>query len=72
LISEHKHDPKQLWYYAGCTNEAAFRATKSQIKQKLLTAAPSSPEIQSLLKCFNVERGCPEKPMPNVKSDGKK
>lgn len=72
LISEHKHDPKQLWYYAGCANEAAFRATKSQIKQKLLTAAPSSPEIQSLLKCFNVERGCPEKPMPNVKSDGKK
>ena len=72
LISEHKHDPKQLWYYAGCSNEAAFRATKSQIKQKLLTAAPSSPEIQSLLKCFNLERGCPEKPMPNVKSDGKK
>ena len=71
FIKENKHNPRLLWFYSGSTGEAAFRATKSQIKQKLQKAASSSQEIQSLLKCFNLERGCPEKPMPNVESGGK-
>ena len=67
LINENRHDSKSLWFYVGSTGEAAFRATKSQIKRKLQKAASSSPEIQSLLKCFNLERGRPEKPMPDAK-----
>ena len=71
FIKENKHNPRLLWFYSGSTGEAAFRATKSQSKQNHKKAASSSQEIQSLLTCFNLERGCPEKPMPNVESGGK-
>ena len=69
LICEHKHDPKKLWYYAGCANEAAFRATKSQIKRKL-EAAPSSPEIKNLLIHFSQDRGPAPRQLPDVKDEG--
>ena len=71
LISEKKHNPKQLWLYAGCASEAAFQSTKSQIKRKLKKAAPSSSIIQSLLKCFNLEHGPTSKPIPKLKNEGK-
>ena len=71
LIRESKHDPKQLWFYAGCVNEAAFQSTKSQIKRKLMEAASSSPVIQSLLKHFPQERTSVSKTKPKLKNDGK-
>ncbi len=73
LIRESKHDPKQLWFYAGCANEAAFQSSKSQIKRKLQEAASSSPMIQSLLKHFPLERTfVPKpKPKPKLKNDSK-
>ena len=71
LIRESKHDPKQLWFYAGCTNEAAFQSSKSQIKKKLQEAAPSSPVIQSLLNHFPQERTTVLKSKPKLKNEGK-
>lgn len=71
LIRESKHDPKQLWFYAGCVNEAAFQSTKSQIKRKLMEAASSSPVIQSLLKHFPQERTSVSKTKPKLKNDSK-
>ena len=71
LIRESKHDPKQLWFYAGCVNEAAFQSSKSQIKKKLQEAAPSSPVIQSLLNHFPQERTTVLKSKPKLKNEGK-
>ena len=71
LIRESKHDPKQLWFYAGCANEAAFQSSKSQIKKKLQEAAPSSPVIQSLLNHFPQERTTVLKSKPKLKNEGK-
>ena len=71
LIRESKHDPKQLWFYAGCVNEAAFQSSKSQIKRKLQEAAPSSPVIQSLLKYFPQERTSVSMAKPKLKNDSK-
>ena len=45
--------------------------TESILRRFILLDMNASQEIQSLLKCFNLERGCPEKPMPNVESGGK-
>jgi len=70
LISERKLDSKRLWVYAGCTSEAAFQSTKSQIKRKLTEAASSSHEIQNLLKRFPQERGPVPRPIPKLKNEG--
>ena len=72
LIHKNKINPKEMWIYAGCTNEAAFRATKSQIKRKLLEAAATSREIQDLLACFPQDRGPAPQSIPDVKNKGKK
>jgi hypothetical protein len=61
-----------MWIYAGCTNEAAFRATKSQIKRELLEAAATSREIQDLLAYFPQDRGPAPQSIPDVKNKGKK
>ena len=71
LIGESKHDPKQLWFYAGCANEAAFQSSKSQIKKKLQEVAPASPVIRSLLKHFPQDRTSLPKPKPKLKNDSK-
>jgi len=70
LISEDKYTPDQLYFYAGCINEASFQSTKSQIKRKLSEAKSSSPTIQTLLKRFPQERGPAPKPMPELKNEG--
>lgn len=72
LIHKNKINPKEMWIYAGCTNEAAFRATKSQIKRKLLEAAATSREIQDLLACFPQNRGPAPQSIPDVKNKDKK
>ena len=72
LIHKNKINPKEMWIYAGCANEAAFRTTKSQIKRKLLEAAATSREIQELLACFPQDRGPAPQPIPDVKNKGKK
>jgi hypothetical protein len=71
LIRESKHDPKMLWFFAGCLNDSSYQSSKSQIKRKLKEAAPSSPVIQSLLKHFPLERKSDSKEKSKLKKYNK-